>query len=181
MKYVLIFFVLVSITSFAQNQPLTNVADGQTVSLRDFKGAQGVVIVFSSNVCAYDAYYTDRLKSLLANYGTKVQFVLVNSYQEAEETEEKMKAKLEQWGFNVPYLSYKNQDWMKALGAKKSPEVFVLDANGKVTYSGAIDDNPQLATGVKENYLKKAIDDLLAGKTVGVNSVRAVGCSIRSK
>jgi peroxiredoxin len=181
MKYLTGFLLLIALGSYAQDQPLTNVANGQTVSIRDFKGARGVVIIFSSNVCAYDGYYTDRLKSLFAAYGAKVQFVLANSYQEPEEAEDKMKLKYGQWGFDVPYLSDKNQDWMKALGAKKSPEVFVLDADGKVTYSGAIDDNPQLATGVKENYLKRAIDDLLAGKSVGVNTVRAVGCSIRSK
>lgn len=181
MKYLTGLLLLIAAGSYAQNQPLTNVANGQTVSIRDFKGAQGIVIIFSSNVCAYDGYYTERLRSLFAAYGTKVQFVMVNSYQEAEETDDKMKVKYEQWGLDVPYLSDKNQDWMKSLGAKKSPEAFVLDANGKVTYSGAIDDNPQLATGVKESYLKKAIDDLLTGKNIGTNTVRAVGCSIRSK
>jgi peroxiredoxin len=181
MKYLAGLFLLISFGALAQNQPLTNVATGQTVSLRDFKGAKAIVIIFASNVCAYDGYYSDRLKSLFANYGSKVQFLLVNAYQEPEETEDKMKSKYDQWGFDVPYLSDKNQDWMKALGAKKSPEVFVLDADAKVTYSGAIDDNPQLANGVKENYLKKALDDLISGKTIGTNSVRAVGCSIRSK
>lgn len=169
--------LLISIGAFAQNQPLTNVATGQTVSIRDFKGARAVVVVFTGNVCAYDGYYTERLRSLLTAYRATVQFLLVNSYQEAEETEDKMKAKYDAWSLDVPYLSDKDQLWMKAFGAKKSPEVFVLDPKQdfKVIYSGAIDDNPQLANAVKDNYLKKVLD----GQSVV--ATRAVGCSIRSK
>ena len=175
MKYSLIFCLLISVGALAQNQPLTNVVTGQTVSIRDYKGAKAVVIIFTSNVCAYDAYYTDRLKSLFTAYSSNVQFVLVNSYQEDEETEDKMKAKYASWGFDVPYLSDKDQAWMKAFGAKKSPEVFVLDGDFKTIYNGAIDDNPQLVSGVKDFYLKKVLD----GQTVA--NTRAVGCSIRSK
>lgn len=170
-----LFLLLISIGAFAQNQPLTNVANGQTVSIRDFKGANAVVVIFTSNVCAYDGYYIERLRSLFNAYRANVQFLLVNSYQEAEETEDKMKAKYNVWSFDVPYLADKDQSWMKAFGAKKSPEVFVLDPGGSVIYNGAIDDNPQLANGVKEFYLKKVLDGQKVANT------RAVGCSIRSK
>lgn len=156
-----------------QQQPLIDVNTGQSVALSDFKGAKNIVVIFTSNVCAYDGYYADRLKALISAYRNTTQFVLVNSYQEAEETPEKMKAKYNFDG--VPYLADKDQVWMKSLGARKSPEVFVLDSSYKVIYSGAIDDNPQLANAVKENYLKKVLD----GGTVA--STRAVGCSIRAK
>jgi peroxiredoxin len=174
MKYLLLLCLAISLDAVAQNQPLKNVATGETVSIRDFKGAKSVVVIFTSNVCAFDGYYTDRLKSLVSTYGSNVQFILVNSYTEAEEAEDKMKVKYDSWGLNVPYLADKDQDWMKAFGAKKSPEVFVLDTNLDVVYSGAIDDNPQLAGGVKEFYLKNALDGVKVAKT------RAVGCSIRT-
>jgi peroxiredoxin len=175
MKYLILFCLLISISAIAQNQPLKNIATGETVSIRDFKGAKAVVVIFTSNVCAFDGYYADRIKSLISSYSANVQFILVNSYLEAEEAEDKMKAKYDSWGFNVPYLADKNQDWMKAFGAKKSPEVFVLNPNSDVIYSGAIDDNPQLAGGVKEFYLKKVLDG------VKVASTRTTGCSIRTK
>lgn len=174
MKTLLIIFVLASAVAYAQNQPLTNVADGQAVALSDFKGANGVVVIFTSNVCAYDGYYAERLKSLFSTYGGTFQFVLVNSYLEPEESQDKMKAKYDLWAYDVPYLADKDQVWMKDLGARKSPEVFVIKGD-KVVYSGAIDDNPQLASAVKENYLKKVLDGVTVGNT------RAVGCSIRSK
>ena len=152
----------------------TNIATGQPVNLQDYKGAKAVVVIFTSNVCAYDGYYTDRIKSLIEAYSSSVQFVLVNSYLEPEETEDKMKAKYDLWAFNVPYVADKDQVWMKRFGARKTPEVFVVKSEA-VIYSGAIDDNPQLPGGVKENYLKKVLD----GTTIA--NTRAVGCSIRSK
>jgi hypothetical protein len=181
MKSLLPILVFASVAVFAQNQPLINVADGKAVALEDFRGSKGVVIIFTSNVCAYDGYYSDRLKSLFTTYGGSFQFVLVNSYQEAEETPDKMKARYDLWAYGIPYLADKDQAWMKALGARKSPEVFILDSSSKVVYSGAIDDNPQLANAVKENYLKKALDALISGKGNDVANTRAVGCSIRSK
>lgn len=181
MKSLLIILAFVSTAGFAQNQPLINVADGKAVALEDYRGAKAVVIIFTSNVCAYDGYYSDRLKSLFAAYGGGVQFVLVNSYTEPEESADKMKAKYDLGSFGVPYLADKDQAWMKALGARKSPEVFVLNPDFKVVYSGAIDDNPQLANAVKENYLRKVLEDVIAGRAMSVGSTRAVGCSIRSK
>ncbi|HZY78920.1 MAG TPA: redoxin family protein [Cyclobacteriaceae bacterium] len=165
--------ILLLAVSQIQQQPLIDVVTGQSVALSDFKGAKNIVVIFTSNVCAYDGYYSDRLKSLITTYRNTVQFVFVNSYQEAEETADKMKAKYNFDG--VPYLADKDQVWMKSFGARKSPEVFVLDPGMKVIYSGAIDDNPQLANAVKENYLKKVLDG------GAVAATRAVGCSIRAK
>jgi hypothetical protein len=180
----IVVLAFVTATSLAQiNQPLINVATGQSTVVSDFKGAKAIVVIFTSNVCAYDGYYADRLKSLFSTYSANTQFLMVNSYQEAEETADKMKSKYDLWSFGVPYLADKDQLWMKALGARKTPEVFVLDpsAGFKVVYSGAIDDNPQLANAVKANYLKAALDNLIAGKGAAVANVRAVGCSIRMR
>jgi alkyl hydroperoxide reductase subunit AhpC len=178
MKLALIFSLMsISLVAFCQ----TNVATGQPFNIKEYKGAKAVVMIFTSNVCAYDGYYSDRLRSLFKSYGSSVQFVLVNSYLEPEEKEDKMKAKYDLWAFDVPYIADKDQVLMKEYGARKSPEVFVLDQNFKVIYAGAIDDNPQLANGVKENYLKKVLDSLLAGKQYAATDTRAVGCSIRPK
>jgi hypothetical protein len=69
------------------------------------------------------------------------------------------------------------------LDAKKTPEVFLLKPTaGKfmVFYAGALDDNPQVGTDVKQDYLKNNIDKLLAGQLSDEN-VRAVGCSVRRR
>jgi hypothetical protein len=120
---------------------------------------------------------------LIATYQGKIQFLLVNSFVEPEESMDMMKEKYNSWGLSVPYLADKDQVVMGNLGAKKSTEAFLIkNAGGKysLSYSGAIDDNPQVAQDAKQNYLKNAIDKLLAGQTPDAG-VRAVGCTIRKK
>lgn len=181
----LVFFVVVSFFLAAQTPvqsfALTNVADGSPLPLETYSN---VVVIFTSNNCPYDKYYLDRIKGLVKLYDGKIQFLLINSYQEPEETEEKMKEALLKWGILIPYLADKDQTAMTSLGAKKSPEAFLLKGNGKshqIIYSGAIDDNPQTANAVGQNYLKDAIDKLLAGSNGDIPTVRAIGCTIRRK
>jgi peroxiredoxin len=189
MKLMLALFLLIpGVQAFGQAQvpnfTLTDVAHGSQVSLEQFSAVSGVVVIFTSNVCPYDLYYTERLKDLIAAYAAKVPFLLVNSHLNPEENEEQMKALAATWNFSVPYLSDKEQSAMDALGAKRSPEVFVLKrAKGNFTifYNGALDDNAQEPGAVTSRYLKDAIENLLGGKPVGQGMVRAVGCSIRRK
>lgn len=178
-------FTAAGLTTVAQapvaNFKATNVATGSAVSLADYANQNGVVLLFTSNDCPFDAYYHTRIKTLIETYQGKINFVLINSYLEPEESEEAMKAAYANWKITVPYLADKEQAALRALGARKSPEAFVLKSSKAgmvIFYSGAIDDSPQTAAGVDESYLKNAIDALLAG-AAPVSPSRAVGCTIR--
>jgi hypothetical protein len=165
-----------------QNITLPNVVDGKMVSFDQFYSFSGIVVVFASNECPFDNYYKERVKEMIRSYDGKVQFLLVNSYLDPEESSEKMRIHYSDIG--VPYLADKDQMAMNSLGAKKSPEVFLLknSANKFINiYSGAIDDNPQVPKDVSQNFLKDAIDKLLNGQQIEVTTNRAVGCSIRRK
>lgn len=187
-KIVILCFLMVCfLTSPAQKVipdfKATQVSDGKIISLGTYRSNKAVVVVFTSNACAYDGYYEGRIRSLIADYKGAVPFLLVNAYLEPEEDAVAMKKKSDVWNLGVPYLTDKDQKIMESFGAKKSPEVFLLkNESGKfiVAYSGAIDDNSQLADAVNENYLRDAIDNLLAGKPAG-ESVRTTGCTIRRK
>lgn len=160
---------------------LKDVRTGKQVSLSDFSNTKGVVLVFTSNVCPYSVYYEGRITHLISRYKSQgIQFLLINSHKEDKESEAEMANKISTWGIDVPYLADKDQKVLTALGARKSPEVFLLSNNGgfKVFYKGAIDNNPQVATDVKEQYLKQNIDALLKGKPA-VAGGRPIGCMIK--
>lgn len=130
---------------------LTNVYNNESVSLANYNVP--IALVFTSNECPFDNYYKPRLKELIAAYQGKVQFLLVNSHQDAQEAAEKMTIHYNDLG--IPYLVDKEQKAMDALGARKTPEVFLLkseDGKWAVQYSGAIDDNPQVASAVKQSF-----------------------------
>jgi peroxiredoxin len=185
-KLILIFMIAISSYTQAQqpiqNFTLNNVVNGKTVSLDQYSSLSAVVVLFTGNECPYDNYYKDRIKQLIETYTGKVQFLLMNSYDDPQESPEKMA--IHYTDLNVPYLADKDQTVMENFGARKSPEAYLLkpsDGKFSVVYSGAIDDNPQVSTDTKQNYLKDALDKLLAGQKVDVVNNRAMGCTIRRK
>lgn len=175
---VLTFNVSGQVTDFT----LTNVMNGKTVSLANYKSSKGVVIIFIGNSCPYDNYYTDRINTLISEYNTKTPVLLINSHP--KETAQQMSAYGKIQNFSAPYLADKDQLAMTSLGAEKSPSTFLLKNEGgkwSVVYEGAIDDNPQVEAQVKEQYLRNAIESLLSGSEIAEKSIRPVGCSIREK
>ena len=70
----------------------------------------------------------------------------------------------------------------KAYGAKTTPHLFVINADGNIAYQGAIDDKPSTKAediAGARNYLKAALDALLAGGTVETAETKSYGCSVK--
>lgn len=69
-----------------------------------------------------------------------------------------------------------------AYGAMTTPHMFVIDAEGKLAYMGAIDDNsspnPDTVEGAK-NYVLAALNDLSAGNPVTESVTRPYGCAVK--
>jgi peroxiredoxin len=70
----------------------------------------------------------------------------------------------------------------KLYGAKTTPHMFIIDAAGVLVYNGAIDDTPStdiadIATA--KNYVKSALDEIMAGKQVTVATSQPYGCSVK--
>lgn len=186
-RILLTIFVLLSLGLQAQQLSdfsLKNVMDNKIVSLKDFSSSPGIVIIFTSVACPFDGYYANRIKQLQNTHAGKLPILLVNSYTEAPEGEEWMKKTAEANGITLTYLSDKDQVLMTQLAAQRSPEAFVLKNNNgqySVVYHGAIDDNAQAESGVKQSYLVDAVEAVLAGKTIAASTTRTVGCYIRKK
>src|SRR3954469_22464968 len=72
----------------------------------------------------------------------------------------------------------------QAYGAKNTPHMFVINPEGKIVYEGAIDSkaspNPADIANAT-NYVKVALDESLAGKTVSTANTKPYGCSVKYK
>lgn len=166
------------------NFSLTNTMNGKPVSLDTYPSCAGLIIIFTSNTCAYDEYYRERINKISAEHQDKVPVLLVNSALDPQESVGNMTKKGRQLGLTIPYLADKDQVLMQQLGAAKTPEAFLLkNVGGKFTvvFSGAIDDNPQVETDVRHAYLQDAIDIMLTNQKIETPEVRPVGCTIRRK
>lgn len=67
-------------------------------------------------------------------------------------------------------------------GAKTTPHMYVIRADGTLAYEGAIDSKPSGRVGDiagATNYVRAALDSIAAGKPVGVARSKPYGCSVK--
>ena len=162
--------------------------DDKMVSLADFKDAKGFIIIFTCNHCPYAVAYEDRIIALDKKYaplGYPVIAINPNDPEaEPRDSFELMKERAAEKGFTFPYLLDKGQNIYPQYGANRTPHIFILNKeNGKniVRYIGAIDDNFRDPKDVSKTYVADAVDALLSGKPVPVETTVAIGCTIKVK
>ena len=159
--------------------------DGKTYSMSDFKGAKGFIVVFTCNHCPFAVKYEDRINALAKKYKPEGYILLaINPNDPAvqpEDSFELMKVRAKEKGFAFPYLFDEGQKIYPQYGATKTPHAFLLDKNFVVKYIGAIDDNVDSASDVKEKYLENAIAASESGKIPSPETTKAIGCSIKAK
>jgi len=153
-------------------------ANNATVSLKSYTGKKAVVVVFLNPACAYSRLYQVRLASLSSSFGGRgVQFLFVNVPINLDAPGGTVPGEVD-----LPTLTDASQQVSGQLGISKTTEAVVLQPSGNgfaVRYRGAIDDNPQVASGVQQPYLRHVLDNLLAGRPAGVADKRAAGCLIK--
>ncbi len=190
--------ILIGITAFSPNPvkgygigdmatdfSLKNV-DGKMVSLSNYEDAKGFLVIFTCNTCPYAQAYEDRIIALDTKYKSLgVPVIAINpNNPKAKPGDgfEEMKTRAKQKGFTFPYLLDDGQKVYPQYGATRTPHVFLLEkkeSGNVVRYIGAIDDNYQDASQVEEKYVEQAMDAMLAGEEIKVETTRAIGCSIK--
>jgi peroxiredoxin len=159
--------------------PLT---DGRTVDLSDLPDAQAIAVVFWCNHCPYVNAWLGRLNDLaeeLADRGLVV--ICINSNDAVTYPADSFDAMVErvrQTGTVFRYAHDETQDVARAYGAERTPEVFLLDADRRLRYRGAIDDSTEPG-GVTEQWLRDAALAVMRGQDVAVTETPAVGCSVK--
>ena len=159
--------------------------DNKMYSMADYKDAKGFIVVFTCNHCPFAVKYEDRIIDLAKKYKSKGYVLLaINPNDPAAQPEdsfELMQKRAKEKKFTFPYLFDEGQKIYPQYGATKTPHVFLLDKNLVVKYIGAIDDNVEDATQVKEKYLENAIAALEKGEEPTPNTTKAIGCTIKVK
>ena len=159
--------------------------DGTTHSIGTFTEANLLVVIVSCNHCPYVMAYEERIVSLSREYGPKgVAFMAVNANDAVRYPDDGMAAmtrRAKERGFDFPYVRDDPQAFVRALGARFTPEVFVFDEPRTLRYHGRIDDNHRDVKAVTTNDLKNAIDALLADGEPPVAETTPFGCSVKWK
>jgi peroxiredoxin len=168
--------------------------DGKPYSLANFKDADLLMVIFTSNHCPYCHAMEGRLAKLIADTkGRGLKVVAINpnhpdairidelGYSKYNDTFDEMKLYAKEQGFTFPYLYDGDQQaTAKAYGCLATPHVFLFDRQRKLRYKGRFDDSrfPDPAT-VTSSDAPNAVAALLAGKPVPVQVTRPQGCSTK--
>lgn len=139
--------------------------------------AKYTVVAFLSTRCPCTARYLSRLQETVKPLKTQgVRLVGINA--NANEPPEDAVRYAREQHLTFPLLKDdKTNQIARAFGASVTPEVFVLDAKRTVRYHGAIDDS-LYGSDIKREYLRDALNALVAGKSPEKASVSAFGCGI---
>jgi hypothetical protein len=160
--------------------PLPDV-DGAFWGPKDARAARATVFVFMSNRCPGVKAYDGRLSRLAAEFGAAgVVFIGVNSVPEAlypGESRAEMKAAALERGLTFPYVKDAAQALQHLLGAKCTPQVFVVGTNDRLVYCGRIDD-AFLEERVRRQDLREALKAIVNGRLVATAETHAIGCAI---
>jgi peroxiredoxin len=159
--------------------------DGLTHSLASLADAKLLVVLVSCNHCPYVVAYEERMVALSGRFRPAgVRFVAVNANDAVRYPDDDMAHMVERAkarGFDFPYLRDDPQTFVRALGARFTPEAFVFDAERRLRYHGRIDDNHRDAAAARSHDLANALSALLEGRTPPVEETQAVGCSVKWK
>ena len=160
--------------------------DGRRYSLADFAEADALVVMYICNHCPF----VKSMREELAKFGRdcaerNVAVVAINSNDvetHPEDSPEKMREEIENFGYVFPYLFDESQETAKAYRAACTPDLYLFDKQRKLVYRGQFDDSrPGNDVPVTGRYLRKAIDALLSGETPDEEQIPSIGCNIKWK
>ncbi len=155
-----------------------NDLSGKAHRLSEVKGANATVIALTNTSCPLSMKYAPALARFEKQWSSRgVSFVFLNLDTAAPVTE--LREAVKTIGFRGPYVHDKTEAFGKALQAKTTTEVFVLDAARTLVYRGAVDDRYGLGYALdapRVTYLNDALEALQRGESPNVVATDAPGC-----
>ncbi len=161
---------------------------GKPVKLSQFKG-KPVVLEWNNPGCPFvRKHYQGNMQTLQKDFTRQgVVWLAINSTEDAS-ADYLSPPQLARWMQDKgasPSVTLMDEDGQvgKAYGARVTPHMVIVNAQGLLAYAGAIDSIPtarvadiQKAT----NHVRQGLGELLAGKPLSTTS-QAYGCSIKYK
>jgi peroxiredoxin len=159
--------------------------DGKQVKLVDFKGKK-VVLEWFNPECPFVVYAHTKgpLTDMAEQHARKgVVWLAINSGAPGKQGTglERNAAMARQYGIKHPVLLDESGVVGRSYGATATPHMYVINEQGVLVYSGALDNAPRGdAQGAKPlNYVAQALAELATQKTITVPATRPYGCSVK--
>ncbi|NBX03634.1 MAG: thioredoxin family protein [Alphaproteobacteria bacterium] len=161
---------------------------GNTQSLAQYKG-KIVVLEWNNPECPFvKKHYDGGDMQALQEYATSkdVVWLAINSGAEGKQgnmTADAAKAKIAEVKSAASAYILDPQGTIGQLySAKTTPHMYIVDKDGNLAYQGAIDsDSSPSSSSIKgaTNYVRAAVDELLAGKKPTLAETKSYGCGVK--
>lgn len=151
--------------------------NGEQHSLSEYRG-KVVVLEFMSQHCPWSRGAAPAIAALSKEYPARdVVFLGIDSHKSTTQADNKAYA--ERAGIPYPILRDEMNVYADAVGATRTPEMYVVDREGRLVYHGAFDNRKSPDQAGDENYVRQALDAVLSGQPIENPEVRAWGCTIQ--
>ena len=165
---------------------LTDVRTGSKISLNDFKGQKGLLVMFICAHCPYVKHIQEEIARVGQEYVPKGIAMVAIGSNDAENYPDDgpagLKAQAEAYRFNFPYGYDETQAVAKAYRAACTPEFYLFDQDQKLFYRGQFDESrPKNTLSVTGHDIRMALEALLAGQPAAQDQKPSIGCNIKWK
>lgn len=142
---------------------------------------RAMVIFVQGNGCPIVRKSVPELKRLRDAYAAKgVRFWMINA--NSQDLRAEVAEEAAEFGIDIPILLDETGIAAKALQVSRTGEVIVIEPDTwRIRYRGAIDDRFSYGSqksAAEHEYLKDALDSLLAGEAVATEKTDAAGCAV---
>ncbi len=163
---------------------LANVSTGDIVTLENFSGKRGLLVMFICRHCPYVKHVQAELGKIGRDYAAQSLGIVAISSNDAvaypSDAPESLAEMAIEQGFGFPLCFDESQDVARAYQAVCTPEFYLFDEGRKLVYRGQLDDSrPKTDIPVSGRDLRNAINALLQGKRVDSEQRPSLGCNIK--
>ncbi len=164
----------------------TSAASGRMISRDDFRGQQGLLVVFMCNHCPYVKHVAPELGRIADEYQPKgIAMVGISSNDvtsHPDDSPEMMLQEAAEQGYRFPYLYDETQQVAQAYRAACTPDFFLFDQQFKLVYRGQLDaTRPNQGQAPDGRDLRAALEALLAQHSMPETQKPSLGCNIKWK
>lgn len=156
---------------------------GKSWSLADTMAetkAKAVILEVLSSKCPVSVGYDDLSTKNYAEMAEKdVLYLGICPSHNGHETARDLRVWAAKAKVAFPVLLDQDQKVSDMLGAGVTPTYYVLDAEGKLRYHGALDNKKKPGEEGYVDYVKAAVDAILANKEVEKKNFAAFGCTVK--
>jgi peroxiredoxin len=163
---------------------LPDTITGNLVSMSDFEGEKGLLVMFICNHCPYVKHVRNELARFGADYQSRDLAIVAISSNDPdaypEDSPKAMRDEARKFGYTFPYLFDEDQSVAAAYTAMCTPDFFLFDEDRALVYRGRFDESrPNSGIPVTGAELRAAVEALLSGHPVDENQKPSMGCSIK--